>query len=136
MKEEMLKLLEELIDDSKWVNFTEFESNEECAKKRILASIIKEKAEAFIKVCDEELKNKVENPTLWENKEFGKSLELSIKKSSTLDDKIVEELTDAECRKGFTVTEKAIKLCGRGDLINKYKSVTESKAITLKSLKD
>ena len=136
MKEEMMKLLEELIDNSKLVNFTEFESNEECARKRILASIIKEKAEAFIKVCDEELKNKVENPTLWENKEFGKSIELSIKKSSTLDDKIVEELTDAECRKGFTVTEKAIKLCGRGDLISKYKSVTESKAITLKSLKD
>ena len=136
MKEEMLKLLEELINDSKWVNFTEFESNEECARKRILASIIKEKAEAFIKVCDEELKNKVENPTLWENKEFGKSLELSIKKSSTLDDKIIDELTDAECRKGFTVTEKAIKLCGRGDLIDKYKSITKSKAITLKSLKD
>lgn len=136
MKEEMLKLLEDLIDNDKWVNFTEFESNEDCARKRILASIIKEKAEAFIKVCDEELKNKVENPTAWENKEVGKLLELSIKKSSTLDSKIVDELTDAECRKGFTVTEKAIKLCGRGDLINKYKSVTESKAITLKSLKD
>lgn len=136
MTEEMMKLFEELIDNDKWVNFTEFESNEECAGKRILASIIKEKAEAFIKVCDEELKNKVENPTLWENKEFGKSLELSIKKSSTLNSKIVEELTDTECRKGFTVTEKAIKLCGRGDLINKYKSVTESKTITLKSLKD
>ena len=136
MKEEMIKLLEELIDNDKWVNFTEFESNEECARKRILASIIKEKAEAFIKVCDEELKNKVENPTSWENKEFGKSLELSIKKSSTLNSKIVDELTDEECRKGFTVTEKAIKLCGRADLISKYKDITESKAITLKSLKD
>lgn len=52
----MMELLEELIDNDKWVNFTEFESNEECARKRILASIIKEKAEAFIKVCDEELK--------------------------------------------------------------------------------
>ena len=92
--------------------------------------------ENYIKYCDEYLKNSVENPTLWENKEFGKSLELSIKKSSTLDSKIVDELTDAECRKGFTVTEKAIKLCGRGDLISKYKSITESKAITLKSLKD
>ena len=136
MKEEMLKLFEELIDNDKWVNFTEFESNEDCAKKRILASVIKEKAEAFIKVCDEELKNKVENSTAWENKEVGKLLELSIKKSSSLDEKIVDELSDAECRKGFTVTEKAIKLCGRGDLIDKYKSVTESKAITLKSLKD
>ncbi len=136
MKEEMMKLFEELIDNDRWVNFTGFKSNEECAEKRILASVIKEKAEAFIKVCDEELKDKVENPTVWENKDFGKSLELSIKKSSTLDSKIVDELTDAECRKGFTVTEKAIKLCGRGDLINKYKSITESKSITLKNLKD
>ena len=135
MKEEMLKLLEELFNYES-VESIQFNDSEMCARKRILASVIKEKAETFIKVCDEELKNKVENPTTWENKEFGKSLELSIKKSSTLDSKIIDELTDAECRKGFTVTEKAIKLCGRGDLINKYKSITESKAITLKSLKD
>ena len=135
MKEEIVKLLEELFNYES-VESIQFNDSEMCARKRILASVIKERAEAFIKVCDEELKNKVENPTIWENKEFGKSLELSIKKSSTLDSKIVDELTDAECRKGFTVTEKAIKLCGRGDLINKYKSITESKAITLRSLKD
>ena len=135
MKEEIVKLLEELFNYES-VESIQFNDSEMCARKRILASVIKERAEAFIKVCDEELKNKVENPTTWENKEFGKSLELSIKKSSTLDSKIVDELTDAECRKGFTVTEKAIKLCGRGDLINKYKSITESKAITLRSLKD
>ena len=135
MKEEIVKLLEELFNYES-VESIQFNDSEMCARKRILASVIKERAEAFIKVCDEELKNKVENPTTWENKEFGKSLELSIKKSSTLDSKIVDELTDEECRKGFTVTEKAIKLCGRGDLINKYKSITESKAITLRSLKD
>ena len=135
MKEEIVKLLEELFNYES-VESIQFNDSEMCARKRILASVIKERAEAFIKVCDEELKNKVENPTTWENKEFGKSLELSIKKSSTLDSKIVDELTDAECRKGFTVTEKAIKLCGRSDLINKYKSITESKAITLRSLKD
>ena len=135
MKEEIVKLLEELFNYED-VESIQFDDSEMCANNRIVASVIKEKIENYIKRCDEELKNKVENPTLWENKEFGKSLELSIKKSSTLDNKIVDELTDAECRKGFTVTEKAIKLCGRGDLINKYKSVTESKAITLKSLKD
>lgn len=27
-------------------------------------------------------------------------------------------------------------VCGRGDLIDKYKSITKSKTITLKSLKD
>ena len=135
MKEEIVKLLEELFNYES-VESIQFNDSEMCARKRILASVIKERAEAFIKVCDEELKNKVENPTTWENKEFGKSLELSIKKSSTLDSTIIDELTDAECRKGFTVTEKSIKLCGRSDLINKYKSITESKAITLRSLKD
>lgn len=135
MKEEMMKLLEELFNYED-VESIQFDDSEMCANNRIVASVIKEKVENYIKRCDEVLKNNVENPTLWKNKEFGKSLELSIKKSSTLDDKIVDELTDAECRKGFTVTEKAIKLCGRGDLISKYKSVTESKAITLKSLKD
>ena len=135
MKEEMLKLLEELFDRED-VESIQFDDSEMCANNRIVASVIKEKVENYIKRCDEVLKNNVENPTIWKNKEFGKSLELSIKKSSTLDSKIVDELTDAECRKGFTVTEKAIKLCGRGDLINKYKSITESKAITLRSLKD
>ena len=133
MKEEMIKLLKELIENEPIANAIDIEK---IAYERILASAIKEIIENHIKFCDSELKERVENPTLWENKEFGKSLELSIKKSSTLDDKIIDELTDAECRKGFTVTEKAIKLCGRGDLISKYKSVTESKAITLKSLKD
>lgn len=135
MKEEIMKLLEELFncEDAESI---QFDDSEMCANNRIIASVIKEKVENYIKRCDEVLKNNVENPTTWENKEFGKSLELSIKKSSTLDSKIVDELTDAECRKGFTVTEKAIKLCGRGDLINKYKSITESKAITLRSLKD
>ena len=135
MKEEMMKLLEELFNRED-VESIQFDDSEMCANNRIVASVIKEKVENYIKRCDEVLKNNVENPTTWENKEFGKSLELSIKKSSTLDSKIVDELTDAECRKGFTVTEKAIKLCGRGDLINKYKNITESKAITLRSLKD
>ena len=135
MKEEIMKLLEELFNCED-VESIQFDDSEMCANNRIIASVIKEKVENYIKRCDEVLKNHVKNPTLWENKEFGKSLEISIKKSSTLNSKIVDELTDAECRKGFTVTEKAIKLCGRGDLINKYKSVTESKAITLKSLKD
>ena len=133
MKEEMLKLLEDLIENEPIANAIDIER---IAYERILASAIKEIVENHIKFCDSELKERVENPTVWENKEVGKLLELSIKKSSTLDSKIVDELTDAECRKGFTVTEKAIKLCGRGDLINKYKSITESKAITLKSLKD
>lgn len=135
MKEEIMKLLEELFNCED-VESIQFDDSEMCANNRIIASVIKEKVENYIKRCDEVLKNHVENPTLWENKEFGKSLELSIKKSSTLDGKIVDELTDEECRKGFTVTEKAIKLCGRSDLINKYKSITESKAITLRSLKD
>ena len=87
MKEEMLKFASDLInrDDVESIHYGGYD---EWANGRILASVIKEKMENYIKYCDEYLKNNVENPTLWENKEFGKSLELSIKKSSTLDSEL------------------------------------------------
>lgn len=113
-----------------------FDDLNEYATKRIIASVLKEKLESYIKKIDEELKNGTNNPSVWENKEFSKALELTFKKSSSIDPKIIDELTDEECRKGYTVTEKAIKLSGRKDLLDKYKSITESKVLTLKSLKD
>ena len=113
-----------------------FDDLDEYAEKRIIASVLKEKIESYIKKIDEGLKNGTDEVSAWENKEFSKVLELSYKKSSTIDPKIVDELTDEECRKGYTVTEKAIKLSGRKDLLDKYKSITESKVLTLKSLKD
>ena len=106
------------------------------AEKRIVASVIKEIMEDTIKACDSVIKDNVNEVSNWTMKEYAKSLELTFKKNSTIDPKIVEELTDEECRKGFSVTEKAIKYVGRGELLDKYKSITESKTLTLKSLKD
>ena len=120
-------------DDSESLYFDDLT---EYAEKRIIASVLKEKLESYIKKIDEGLKNGADETCVWENKDFKKALELTIKKSSTIDPKIVDELTDEECRKGYTVTEKAIKLSGRADLITKYKSITENKTLTLKSLKD
>ena len=120
-------------EDSESLHFADLG---EYADRRIIASVLKEKIESYIKKIDEGLKNGTDEISTWENKEFSKVLELSYKKSSTIDPKIVDELTDEECRKGYTVTEKAIKLSGRADLITKYKSITESKTLTLKSLKD
>lgn len=106
------------------------------AEKRILASVIKEIMDDTIKTCDSEIKDNVNEVSNWTMKEYAKSLELTFKKSSTINPKIVDELTNEECRKGFTVTEKAIKSIGRSELLNKYKSITENKTLTLKSLKD
>lgn len=118
----------EEIEDIKFV--------ETVADLRIVSSIMKDVAETISKQCDTMLKNMVDTETTWSNKEYGKKLELSIKKNSKIDPKIVDELTDEECRKGFTVTAKVIESIGRSDLLEKYKSVTESKTITLRSLKE
>ena len=106
------------------------------AEKRIVASVIKEIMEDTIKNCDSVIKDNVNEVSNWTMKEYAKSLELTFKKSSTIDPKIIDELTDEECRKGFTITAKAIENVGRKDLLDKYKSITESKTLTLKSLKD
>ena len=136
---ETIEKFNEIINDvfdTEEMESLEFNDLNEYATKRIVASVLKEKIELYIKKIDEELKNRTDEPSVWENKEFFKSLELTYKKSSSIDPDIINELTDEECRKGYTVTEKAIKLSGRKDLLNKYKNITESKAITLKSLKD
>ena len=105
------------------------------AKCRVSASVLKEQLEKVIKELDEYIEDNTDVETKWKLEEFGKSLELIFKKNSTIDDKIVDELTDEECRKGFTVTAKAIESLGRKDLLEKYKSITESKALKLCSLK-
>ena len=109
------------------------------AECRILASVLKERLEEVIKECDEYIKDNTRdnsNETIsWKNEQVGRLLELSYKKSSTIDPSIVNELSDIECRMGFTVTAKAIEKCGRSDLLDKYKNITESKALTLRSLK-
>lgn len=106
------------------------------AKIRIIMSAIKESSESIIKIIDDELKNRVNETSVWKNKDIGKLLELSFKKTSVINPKIVDELTDEECRKGYTVTAKAITLSGRKDLLDKYKTITESKTITLREIKD
>lgn len=116
------------IEDTKFV--------ETVADLRIISSVMKDVAETISKQCDIMLKDMVDTETTWSNKEYGKKLELSIKKNSKIDPKIVDELSDEECRKGFTVTAKVIESIGRSDLLEKYKSITESKTITLRSLKE
>ena len=82
---------------------------ETVADLRIVSSVMKDVAETISKQCDIMLKDMVDTETTWSNK---------------------------ECRKGFTVTAKVIESIGRSDLLEKYKSITESKAITLRSLKE
>lgn len=116
-------------------SFEESEDVESLARMRIIISVLKETAESTMKDIDSMLKNKVDEKSTWKNEDLGKLLELSFKKSSSINPKIVDELTDDECRKGYTVTQKAIELSGRKDLLDKYKTITENKVITLKELK-
>ena len=116
-------------------SFEESEDVESLARMRIIISVLKETAESTMKDIDSMLKNKVDEKSTWKNEDLGKMLELSFKKLSSINPKIVDELTDDECRKGYTVTQKAIELSGRKDLLDKYKTITENKVITLKELK-
>lgn len=109
---------------------------DEIASMRILASVLKESLDVYVKDLDESLKETLTEKCEWKNEEMGRILKFSFKKTSVIDPKIVDELTDEECRKGFTVTAKAIEQSGRKDLLDKYKSVTESKTLTLSRLKD
>ena len=109
---------------------------DEIASMRILASVLKESLDVYVKDLDESLKETLTEKCEWKNEEMGRILKFSFKKTLVIDPKIVDELTDEECRKGFTVTAKAIEQSGRKDLLDKYKSVTESKTLTLSRLKD
>ena len=120
----------------KFVEKGEPVSVDEIASMRILASVLKESLDVYVKDLDESLKETLTEKCEWKNEEMGRILKFSFKKTSVIDPKIVDELTDEECRKGFTVTAKAIEQSGRKDLLDKYKSVTESKTLTLSRLKD
>lgn len=120
----------------KFVEKGEPVSLDEIASMRILASVLKESLDGYVKDLDESLKETLTEKCEWKNEEMGRILKFSFKKTSVIDPKIVDELTDEECRKGFTVTAKAIEQSGRKDLLDKYKSVTESKTLTLSRLKD
>lgn len=128
-------LKDDMDDDKLNMNFDSY-SIDEIANERILASVIKEKLEEYIKNLDDHLKDTLNEKCEWKNEKLKKVLRFAFKKTSKIDPKIVNELTDEECRKGFTVTAKAIEQSGRKDLLDKYKSITESKTLTLSKLED
>lgn len=99
----------------------------------------------FGKQLIEEIENELESisKTLLETKEVGKYevdgcsklLNVLMKKNSTIDSKVIDELTDEEIRKVFKPTETNLKTLGKKDLINKYKTITEVKSFKVESLK-
>lgn len=76
-----------------------------------------------------------------EEKEIGKYsvedcckvINILMKKTNTINPKVVDELTDAEIRSTYKVTETALKSLGKTDLIKKYKTITESKSIKIEN---
>lgn len=62
-----------------------------------------------------------------------KVINVLMKKTNTINPKIVDELTDAEIRSTYKVTETALKSLGKTDLIKKYKTITETKSIKIEN---
>lgn len=58
-----------------------------------------------------------------------------MKQNSTISADAVAELSEAELRKSYKLTETALKNLGRNDLIEKYKSTSEVKSFRVEKLK-
>lgn len=99
----------------------------------------------FGKQLIEEIENELESISkkLLETKEVGKYeidgcsklLNILMKKNSTIDPKVIDELTDEEIRSTYKVTETALKSLGKKDLINRYKTITEVKSFKVENNK-
>ncbi len=99
----------------------------------------------FGKQLIEEIENELESisKALLETREVGKYevdgcsklLNILMKKNSTIDSKVIDELTDEEIRKTYKVTETALKSLGKKDLIEKYKTITEVKSFKVETNK-
>lgn len=97
----------------------------------------------FGKQLIEEIENELESISkkLLETKEVGKYeidgcsklLNILMKKNSTIDPKVIDELTDEEIRSTYKVTETALKSLGKKDLINRYKTITEVKSFKVEN---
>ena len=99
----------------------------------------------FGKQLIEEIENELDSLSkkLLETKEVGKYevdgcsklLNVLMVKKSSLDSKVVNELSDEEIRRVFKPTETNLKTLYRKDLIEKYKTITETKSIKVESIK-
>lgn len=57
-----------------------------------------------------------------------------MKQNSTISNDAVAELSEAELRKSYKLTETALKNLGRKDLIEKYKTTSEAKSFRVEKL--
>ena len=58
-----------------------------------------------------------------------------MKENSVISADAIAELSEAELRKSYKLTETALKDLGRKDLINKYKTTSEVKSFRVEKLK-
>lgn len=63
-----------------------------------------------------------------------RQINVLMKQNSTISADAIAELSDAEIRKSYKLTETALKNLGRKDLIAKYKSTTEVKSFRVEKL--
>mgnify|MGYP003300546847 CR=1 FL=1 len=63
-----------------------------------------------------------------------RQINVLMKQNSTISADAVAELSEAELRKSYKLTESALKNLGRKDLIAKYKSTSEVKSFRVEKL--
>ena len=63
-----------------------------------------------------------------------RQINVLMKSNSTISADAVAELTEAELRKSYKLTETALKDLGRKDLIEKYKTISEVKSFRVEKL--
>jgi ribosomal protein S26 len=63
-----------------------------------------------------------------------RQINVIMKQNSTISADAVAELSEAELRKSYKLTETALKNLGRKDLIEKYKSTSEVKSFRVEKL--
>ena len=64
-----------------------------------------------------------------------RQINVLMKETSTISADAVAELSEAELRKSYKLTETALKNLGRKDLISKYKTSSEVKSFRIEKLK-
>jgi hypothetical protein len=97
--------------------------------KQLIEEIEKMIKESSVKLVEEK------ELGIYNVEDCNKNANIFIKKESTINPKIIDELSDEEIRKTYKVTETALKTLGKKDLIDKYKTITEVKSLKIESIK-
>ncbi len=112
--------------------FTKFAGSDDSVAKYLFGKALQEAIENQLN----DLKPKIEALDCGKYTVDGADHQINVlmKQESTLSSDAIAELSEAELRKSYKLTETGLKSLGRKDLIEKYKSVSEVKSFRVEKL--